>query len=185
MVGFMEGILTSLTALDFKHIDHYYRWLHHARVRKYIDARYVIGKKDMEESLKSGNENGSQYSFEVHSVVEGKLIGMGMVKKINNFDRNANLEVIIGELGYWNRGFGTEVCKLLTNFSFGDLNLHKLILSIPKSNIAALKVAENAGFALEAELKDEYFFDNTYINEMNYCLFFRDWDCRRNKKGDV
>ena len=58
---------------------------------------------------------------------------------------------MVGEKEYWNQGFGTEALNSLIKFSFDELELEEINLSVYKQNIGALKAYEKSGFKIYEE----------------------------------
>ena len=91
------------------------------------------------------------------------IIGTAM---IFNFDREAKH----AEIGYvfhrehWNKGYGTQAVKLMTNFSFESLNLNKLHARVVDTNMGSFRVLEKNGFEIEGRFKDYYFIDGVYYD---------------------
>ena len=54
---------------------------------------------------------------------------------------------------YWNQGLLTEALKVLTEFSFEQFGLKKLILLIDKENVPSKKVALKSGYHLVRKFK--------------------------------
>jgi ribosomal-protein-alanine N-acetyltransferase len=58
-------------------------------------------------------------------------------------------------IGYWidknfaNRGFTTQAVKLVTEFGFTELGLHRIEINVRPENGASCRVAEKAGFEFE------------------------------------
>jgi len=58
-------------------------------------------------------------------------------------------------IGYWidknfaNRGFTTQAVKLVTEFGFSELGLHRIEINVRPENGASCRVAEKAGFEFE------------------------------------
>ena len=69
---------------------------------------------------------------------------------------------------YWQNGYATEALKGLLQFSFNDLNLHRIEAGCAVENLASIKVLEKAGMKREGmkrkvlpirnEWKDNYFY---------------------------
>jgi ribosomal-protein-alanine N-acetyltransferase len=96
-----------------------------------------------------------------------EIIGTAM---IFNFDREANH----AEIGYvfhsnhWGKGYGTEAVALMSDFSFDSLKLHKIHARVVDANVGSMRVLEKNGFKLEGRLKDHFFIDGSYYDEMLY-----------------
>jgi len=87
---------------------------------------------------------------------------------IFNFDHEAKH----AELGYvfhsshWGKGYGAEAVALMSDFAFDSLNLHKLHARVVDANIGSVRVLEKNGFELEGCIKDYFFIDSSYYDEM-------------------
>lgn len=96
-----------------------------------------------------------------------KIIGTAMIV---NFDKKANH----AEVGYvfhkdfWGKGYGTEAVVLMSSFAFNELKLHKLHACIVDANIGSSRVLEKNGFELEGRLKDYFYIDDKYFDEIIY-----------------
>lgn len=60
------------------------------------------------------------------------------------------------------RGVGTEAVRLMADYAFGTLGLHKLTARVLAHNMASRRLHEKAGYVQEAHLKDELFLDGQY-----------------------
>lgn len=58
----------------------------------------------------------------------------------------------IGEMGYvlnqshWGKGYGTEAAKLMVNYGFKTLGLHKIICTCDTRNIGSYRIMEKVGY---------------------------------------
>lgn len=96
-----------------------------------------------------------------------KVVGTAMVF---NFDHTANHT----EIGYvfhrdvWGKGLCTETVKLVCDFIFNVLGLHKIHARVAAPNIGSCRVLEKNGFELEGRLRDYYFIENRYYDSFLY-----------------
>ena len=59
------------------------------------------------------------------------------------------ISLLIGAKSYWGRGHGTEAIKLISEFGFNTLRLHKIEAGILEGNNSSLKAFQKAGFEIE------------------------------------
>ncbi|MFX1329861.1 MAG: GNAT family N-acetyltransferase, partial [Promethearchaeota archaeon] len=90
-------------------------------------------------------------------------------------DRNAIIYARIGIPEYWGKGLVGEAAKLLINYGFTELNLHKINVRVFNPNKRSLRAAEKLGFNQVAILKEQSYVDGKYIDEVWFSLFKRDW----------
>lgn len=76
---------------------------------------------------------------------DGTAIGNAHLFKINFWARHAEFSVWLGKKSVWGQRYGTEVIRLLAEFAFMRLNLHKVYLSVDDDNLGAIRCYEKAG----------------------------------------
>lgn len=127
--------------------------------------------KNVEETLAFVEEMISREAAGTHlyaSIVlksTGHIIGTAM---FFGFDKEANH----AELGYvfhkdhWGKGYGTEAVAMMERFGFEVLKLHKLHARVVDANIGSAKILEKNGFELEGRLKDYFYIDHAYFDNL-------------------
>lgn len=99
------------------------------------------------------------------SVLEtGKLIGTCQLHTINYIHRSAELQIRIGEREERGKGYGTEATRLLLDFAFKDLNLHRVHLHVLANNEAARRMYKKLGFVEEGILRKAGHIDGVYVD---------------------
>ncbi|MHA2130715.1 MAG: GNAT family N-acetyltransferase, partial [Promethearchaeota archaeon] len=163
------------------HADLYVKWKNDPIVRKY--ARNVI-PQTLDEQKKRFERKPvrvpDHISFEIWHKIDKKpigMIGLGHIDWVNGW---ANGYAQIGEKDYWNKNIATEATKLLIEYAFNELNLHKIHGGVAIENIGSWSVAEKLGFTLEGIERDEFYVDGKYIDNKTYCILKEDWE-RRNR----
>ncbi|MED4174038.1 GNAT family protein, partial [Halalkalibacterium halodurans] len=64
-------------------------------------------------------------------------------------NRNAECIIDIGEKTYWGKGYGFEALRLLLNYAFLEMNLHRVSLRVFSFNKKAIRLYEKLGFKHE------------------------------------
>lgn len=54
----------------------------------------------------------------------------------------------------FDRGYGTEATRLVRDFAFGPLGLHRLSLDVVADNERAIRVYDKVGFVLEGRRRE-------------------------------
>ena len=93
---------------------------------------------------------------------EPRYLGNVWLWGIHPVNRNAELRVLLGDPEARGKGYGTEACRLLVEFAFRRMNLHKVHLYVLASNPRAKRAFEKAGFREEGLLRDEFYVDGSY-----------------------
>jgi RimJ/RimL family protein N-acetyltransferase len=91
-------------------------------------------------------------------------IGAINVTSISADNKSAEFSIRIGDPHQRGQGYGTTAVKLLTDFCWKDLGLHRLSLSVLSDNLSAIRSYEKAGFKIEGQLVDAVFIDGQWKN---------------------
>ncbi|WMM26226.1 GNAT family protein [Tissierella sp. MB52-C2] len=86
-----------------------------------------------------------------------KPIGVTSLINIDYKNRNAECIIDIGDKEAWGKGYGAEAMKLLLDFSFLEMNLHRIFLRVFSFNDRAIKLYEKLGFQQEGKLRETIF----------------------------
>lgn len=93
---------------------------------------------------------------------EDKPIGSVYLRDIDKQHQKAEYGIFIGEENAVGCGYGTQAAKLMLNYGFEELKLHKIMLRLLAENERAKRSYEKAGFVQEAYLQDEVFLDGMF-----------------------
>lgn len=76
--------------------------------------------------------------------------------------RCTDMSMIIGEKDAWGRGYGTEAGRILLDYAFERLGLHRVSVGVVGLNERALKYWAGLGFKKEGVERDGYYCDGEY-----------------------
>jgi RimJ/RimL family protein N-acetyltransferase len=82
-----------------------------------------------------------------------KLIGNLSFMDINQLDRSTEIGILIGEKGYWDKGYGTEAMQVMVQYGFNELNLNRIWLRVYDQNKRGIRAYEKAGFIKEGTFR--------------------------------
>ena len=159
----LEGEHIRLRAFEAGDLD-----AEHAFVNDYETLRDMMGGIPFPSSMGDEQQWISQqtsytrgeYQFAIEDG-EGYLVGRCGVTRLDWKNRVGELAIMIGA-PYRGRGYGKEAMALLCDFCFQEMNLHKLKVSVLKTNEAAIRCYERCGFATEGVLREEIFRRGAY-----------------------
>jgi RimJ/RimL family protein N-acetyltransferase len=84
-------------------------------------------------------------------------IGITSLINIDYKNRNAECIIDIGEKEYWGQGYDTEALRILLNYAFQELNLHRVSLRVFSFNEKAIKLYKNLGFKEEGKSRQSLY----------------------------
>lgn len=73
---------------------------------------------------------------------------IGNVQLTGITNEEATFHIFIGEKKYWGKGIGTIATRLIIEYAAKYLNLKRIVLSVKKEHIAAIKAYEKVGFKI-------------------------------------
>ena len=80
--------------------------------------------------------------------------------------RRADMGILIGDRLYWGRGIGTEAVRLITQYAFDRLNLHKVTLGVYAGHEPAIRLYRSLGFEIEGTLKEHLYSEGRYHDKI-------------------
>jgi len=102
-------------------------------------------------------------------------IGIIRLMFIDWISRNASLGIYIGEPEFRGQGIGKAAIKLLLNYAFDQLNLHKICLKVLESNQSAIHCYKSLGFASEGLQREQFWAEGKYENVVQMGILARDY----------
>ncbi len=171
-ISFIEGEKINLCPPNADHINLYTKWMNDPQIRKYMRYNMPQTVEEVKKLFEPKKEEVKKdIFFEILHRKNKKPIGFVGFIRIDWFTRNAHIFYLIGDTDYWGQKIATEAGKLVVNYGFSELNLHKITARTFFLNKAALRVAEKIGFKHEITLKKEAYIDGKYVDLLNYVIF--------------
>lgn len=163
---FIEGDRIYLRDVRLSDVnENYYRWMNDPEITKYLESRfYPNSMEGLSEYVK--NKLSDKYNVFLAIMLKKGDLHIGNIKlgPINFIHRFADIALIIGEKDCWRKGYAAEAIRLVANYAFGQLNLHKLTAGCYDANIGSEKCFQKAGFSIEGRRKSHYFSGCTYVD---------------------
>jgi [ribosomal protein S5]-alanine N-acetyltransferase len=145
--------------------DDYYNWLNDPEINSYLETRFIPqSKENILEYVRKMNGKSDEIFLAICRKSDGKHIGNIKIGPINWYHRFADVSIILGDKSSWGKGFASESIKLINEFAFKGIGLHKLRAGCYEDNIGSIKAFEKAGYKIEATFKDYLFFNGSYQN---------------------
>jgi RimJ/RimL family protein N-acetyltransferase len=148
-----DGTKISLSALDLeKDAAILARWTHDPNYLQLMGqepARPMTPgqlKKRIPEEDKPENQH---FRFAIRTLDENRLVGVVALHWIEYSNGYAWLTLGIGAPQDRGKGYGREALRLILNFAFNELNLHRVNCWLGEYNVTAQHLLESQGFQLE------------------------------------
>ena len=171
---FIDGEHVSLRTVEEEDIDFLQAQVNDPRIRRPIGRSRPLNRPQEQEFF----ENVVCDDETVHLLVavesSPEPVGMVGLDPIHLESRRA-------EIGYWvapdaqAQGYGTEAVRLLVDYGFGQLGLHRVGARVFDFNEPSARLLERVGFSHEGTVRDEVFVDGTYHDTHWYGLLEGEW----------
>lgn len=163
---FLEGKNMYLREVRIADVnENYYNWMNDNEVIKYLESRfYPQSREKIEEYVRSINNDPNHIFLAIIEKKSNTHIGNIKLGSINWFHRLADVGLIIGEKTAWGKGYATEAIRLVTEYAFRKLNLHKLSAGCYEENIGSEKAFKKNGYIVEGIRKKHCFYAGKYTD---------------------
>lgn len=158
-----SGERIRLRKLSNEDVSIYHKWRNDIEVMRFTNPSLdVFTYADTEGFVNRVIESSNSKGYMIEEISTNKSIGVTSIINIDYGSQNAECIIDIGDKDYWGKGFGREAFKLLLDYAFKELNLHKVYLRVFSFNERAIKLYENLGFDIEGKLKEQLYRDGKW-----------------------
>lgn len=163
----MVGPASQLIELQPLTVDQvsaaYVGWLNDPATNRYMGcARSVSTRESVAAFVDSFKGRDDRYLFGIFVRETGAHIGNVALQDIDLFDSRGEVGILIGAPEWRGRGVGTEAIRLIAEFAFSSLGLHRITAGVVAGNEGSRRAFEKAGFTLEGTLREHYVIDGVY-----------------------
>ena len=167
-VPFILGEKVYLRPLEKKDLnERYLSWLNDPEVTRYLETGIFPSTMDqLEKYYQQVSGSSSQVILAIIDKDSDEHIGNVKLGPINWVHRKAAFGIMIGEKKFWAKGFGTEATRLIIEYGFFRLNLHRIYLGVFAEHKGAIRSYEKVGFKIEGCMREDLFQDGQYKDHL-------------------
>ncbi len=174
------GEKISLRAVCENDIQKLLDWRNNPEFRKYFREYRELTLENQRQWFDKYvvNDNATLMFSIVLNDEKQTLVGACGLCYINYVNRNADLSLYIGyEDAYIdNKGYAEESCKLLFEYGFNELNLHKIWTEIYEFDTPKYELYTKIGFHQDGLLRDNYFHAGKWHNSRMMSLLENEYN---------
>lgn len=162
----LKGKSVLLRPVRRSDISYFLKWFNDPEVIQYLELYLPMTEMYEEKFIEElGTTRAKSDVILVIEAIEGastRPIGNCGLHEINPKDRKATFGIVIGEKDYWSKTYGTEAARLMINYGFQQLNLHRISSSAFGFNERSIKFHKKVGFREEGRLLQAIFKNGQY-----------------------
>lgn len=160
----------SLRTLKSSDVTNVVRLANNAKIAANLrDAfPFPYTEKDAESFIEAAQSANPPFRFAIEK--DGAYAGnIALHVQDDVYQKSAEIGYFIGE-PFWGQGIATEAVKLIVDYGFETLGVHRIFAGVFSINPASARVLEKAGFSFEGRLKDAVFKNGVLCDELRYAI---------------
>jgi diamine N-acetyltransferase len=153
--------MVKLRELRLEDIDAMYEFIEDEEIAlNFVFTRYPSSKEGLSKFITNSWGNHNDVHFAITNE-ENEYVGTVSLKNINYVDRNAEYAIALRKT-FWGKNYAFEATKLIIEYGFNRINLHKIYLNVLSSNIRANKFYQKFRFKKEGLFKEHIYLNGKY-----------------------
>jgi RimJ/RimL family protein N-acetyltransferase len=176
----ITGKLTGLRAVEASDLEQLKQWRNVPSFRKNFREVRELNNDNQQKWFQSLQNNLTRdYMFSIVDLKDNSLIGACGLLYINWIIRSADFSFYIGkdEVYMDEKGYAEDAVRLLLNYGFNNLNLHKIWMELYEFDKKKLDFFKNKfSFITDGTLRDNCFEDGHYWNSYIISLLGKDFN---------
>jgi RimJ/RimL family protein N-acetyltransferase len=178
-IQMLKGKRVLLRPVKRADISYFLKWFNDPEVIQYLTLYLPMTEMSEEKFIEElGTTRAKSVVLFVIEVVEGdstKPIGNCSLDEVDSKDHKAGFGMVIGEKDYWSKGYGTEAARLIINYGFQQLNLHRISSGAFAFNERSIKLHKKVGFREEGRLREAFFKNGQYHDLVLFGILREEW----------
>ena len=165
----IKGIKTGLRAVEKSDLEQLRDWRNLENFRKNFREVRELNMLNQEKWVEKLNSSPNDFMFVIVDLNTNEVIGACGLLYINWINRSADFSFYIGkeQLYIDNMGYAEESAKLLIDYGFKQLNLHKIWMELYEfDNMKINFFKEKFNFHVDGVLRDNCFENGKYWNSL-------------------
>lgn len=170
---FLRGDSVTLRTIEEEDVEFLRDAINDPEVREGLTTAHPINAEQEREYFEERVSNEEDVNLAI--CVDGEIMGTIGLHDIDQRAGNC-------EIGIWlapefhGRGFGTEASRLLIQYTFDELRMHRVLARVLAANEASARVWEKLGFEEEGVHRDEAFTGGEYVDMRYFSVLEDEWE---------
>ncbi len=157
-----------LRPITMEDTDLVIKWRNDEKVVQNFIYRKPISREEHICWMEQKVATGKVVQFIICDKQTDKPLGVVYIQNIEEEHSKAEEGIFLGEEEAFGRGIGTEAAKLMIQYAFEVLGLHKLTARVLGFNMASRRMHESAGYEQEAYFKQELYLEGKFEDLIFY-----------------
>jgi RimJ/RimL family protein N-acetyltransferase len=166
---YFEGEKVKLVPFEEEHIMIVREWINDEDITYGMGRRFPVNRIAQ---IKWFNNVSQDKTKKKLIIVDGGCREVGMVSIFNLDHKNQKTEIgVFINRDDQGKGYAKESLKMLVDFVFNELNIHKIYAHINSLNTSSLQLFKRIGFELESRDIDSVYQNGEFVDILKYSIF--------------
>lgn len=176
-----RGEKIRLTGLNPEDVPTITAWYQDSDFMRLLDmtAAYPRARSAMQRWLEDESKDKDVFLFAIRPLDTDTLLGFVELDSIQWTHGVGWIGIGIGDSANWGKGYGYEAVRLLLDFAFSELNLHRVQLTVFNYNEPAIHLYEKLGFKAEGIYRECLHRDGQRHDMILYGILRREWEAKQ------
>ncbi len=181
----MKDVLHSerlrLTALNPSDAAIIAPWFERDEFARFYDTYPAIplSERDIAKTIDEYNEDDEKMMLGLRLIEDDRLVGLVGFTELLWSNQVGTIFVGLGDPSLRGKGYASEAVRLVVDYSFSELNLHRLQLYVVDYNESAISLYEKLGFKREGIFREFGIRDGGRYNQYVYGILRDEWNARK------
>lgn len=127
-------------------------------------VHHAYSVNDIEKWIDFHNSNPDELILVIEDTQSGNIIGHIGLYKIDRVPKKAELGILIADERCWGKGYGTKATRILVDYAFKTLGLHKVTAEVLTPNAPSVAMFKKCGFSVDGCLRDDVYKNGRYYD---------------------
>jgi len=176
----LEGSYVYLRSMMLEDIPNVVKWLSDKDITRFLDPKECsLTQESIQRQFEEERESLDDFIFTIVYGKDDLQIGRCGLHNIDWTRKDAYMRIIIGDKKFWNGRAALEAEKLLLQYAFEHLDLHKVYGYVNEENLGQQKLVERVGLKKDGILKDHIFKDGKYFDAFSYSILKNEYELHK------
>jgi RimJ/RimL family protein N-acetyltransferase len=176
----LQGSLVRLAALRPEDFEEIAKSQLDTRAWRLMDTRPAApaSAKSHEEWFTEESKKENVFRFTIRSLADDSFLGFAELDGVDWPHGDTGLGIALLDPDTWGKGYGRDAMELLLRFSFAELNMHRVTLTVFEYNDRAVSLYEGLGFQREGTYRERLLRDGERYDMYLYGILRSEWEAR-------
>ncbi len=173
--AFRVGERVYLRPIEVEDASLYQAWVNEPENLQFIGRFQPMSGVEERRWLETLHERKEEHAFGIALREGERLIGNCALRGTALPHRTGTLGILIGEKDLQGKGYGAEAIRLLLDYGFGTLGLHRVGLDVSAHNARGIRCYEKCGFRREGVRREARWWGGRWWDVHEYAILEHEW----------